>query len=88
MQPLVRDQQRVIRFKENKIVSFLLEAGPFDLNKLATLSFSDEDRAQLAQLIGYSVSGWADLSYCTEAQVAEADVAVEAFVEADPKKEV
>lgn len=64
--PLVIDKDGVVRFRENKIVSFLLEAGPYDLNSLAIMNFSDEDRMQFAQLIGYSVSGYGDLSYVSE----------------------
>ncbi len=56
----------VLRFKRNKIVEFLLDAGPFDMNQLAHMPFSDEDRVQFAQLIGYSVSGWGTLSYVSE----------------------
>jgi len=63
IQPLVIDEQGVTRFKENKIVRFLLDAGPFDLNKLALMPFSAEDFSQLAMLIGYSLSGLGDLSY-------------------------
>ncbi len=62
MQPLVLDDG-VVRFKSNAIVRFLLDHGGYDLNRLALLHFTDEDRAQFAQLIGYSVSGWGDLSY-------------------------
>lgn len=63
IQPVVKDNSGVERFKSNKIVSFLLDAGPFDMNQLACIDFSREDREQFAQLIGYSVSGFADLSY-------------------------
>lgn len=62
IQPLV-DVNGVIRFKENKIVSYLLENGGIDMNKIAILPFEREDRVQFAQLIGYSLSGWGDLSY-------------------------
>ena len=62
-QPLEIDKRGVERFKENKIVRMLLDDGPFDMNKLAVMNFSDEDRAQFAQLIGYSVCGYEDLSY-------------------------
>lgn len=77
MQPLVRDDHGVVRFQENAIVRFLLDAGPFDLNQLASMNFSDADQAQLAQLTGYSVSGWGDLPHVTEEQVSEADAAAE-----------
>jgi hypothetical protein len=63
IQPLERDADGVLRFKQNEIVKYLLENGGFDLNDLARLPFSDEDRQQLAQLIGYSLDGYGDLSY-------------------------
>ncbi len=63
MQPVEFDRQGVARFKPNAIIRFLLKQGLFDLNRIADMSFPDEDRAQLAQLIGYSVGGFADLSY-------------------------
>lgn len=56
----------VKRFKENAIVQFLLNAGPFGMNHLASMTFSQEDREQFAQLIGYSVSGFGDLSYVSD----------------------
>ena len=51
------------RFTENKIVSYLLDAGPFDMNQLAVMNFDQGDSEQFAQLIGYSVSGFSTLSY-------------------------
>ncbi len=66
-QPIEYDDNGVVRFKENKIVSFMLTAGRngsrFDMNMLAEMDFPIEDRIQFAQLIGYSVSGFGDLSY-------------------------
>lgn len=66
LQPLVKDEQGTVRFKRNKIVRFLLDAGPYDLNKLACMDWSQEDWEQLAQLIGYSLSGFGELSYVTD----------------------
>lgn len=63
----------VIRFKENKIVTYLLDNGPNDMNKLARLDFSREDREQFAQLIGYSHSGASDLGYFSEETLALAE---------------
>ena len=63
IQPLVLDEAGVLRFKENKIVRYLLDNGGLTLNDLATSSFSKDDQEQFAQLIGYSVSGWSTLSY-------------------------
>ena len=65
MQPIYV-QDGVVRFKENRLVRYLLDAGGLDLNKLC-VAFSTEEHAadwrQLAQLIGYSVSGYGGLSY-------------------------
>jgi hypothetical protein len=55
-----------VRFKANTIVSWLVEQDHIDLNRCAMLEFEREDHEQLAQLIGYSVSGYADLSYVTD----------------------
>lgn len=65
-QPTYTDEHGVLRFQHNAIVRFLLDAGAFDMNRLSMMPFSDEDRAQFAQLIGYSVSGWGDLSYVSD----------------------
>ena len=61
---------KVARFRENKLVSMLLDAAAksgMDLNAIAMLSakgdVEDADVIQLMQLIGYSVSGYGDLTY-------------------------
>lgn len=59
MQPLFSEDGRCFRFKENKIVRHLQEWSSrhgCDLNDLACLPFSNEDRQQFAQLIGYSLT--------------------------------
>lgn len=66
MQPVYLDSEGVARFKENAIVRFLLDDGPNSMNRLAIMPFTDEDREQFAQLIGYSVGGFSDLSYVSE----------------------
>lgn len=62
-QPVADDGCDVLRFKPNAIVQHLLDHGGIDMNALAALDFSREDRVQFAQLIGYSVSGFGGLSY-------------------------
>jgi hypothetical protein len=82
IQPLELDDKGVLRFKENKIVSHLLAKGGIDLNAIACLDFSKEDRQQFAQLIGYSLGGYADLrSYVDD----DAYRAAEAQKEDDPR---
>lgn len=74
MQPIDWDDQGVLRFRQNKIVCWLLHAGPFDMNQIAVLpGISREEREQFAQLIGYSVSGAGDLSYFHEDTIIRAD---------------
>ena len=68
MQPLVVDEKGVVRFRENKIVDWLFHTGKLDLNELAMMqeNFDAADHMQIAQLLGYSVSGYGDLSYVTD----------------------
>jgi len=48
-QPLEKDSHNgVLRFKENKIVRYLLDEGPFDMNHLAGISFPQGDKEQFA----------------------------------------
>ena len=58
-QPLIKDDQGVIRFKKNAYVERLAEGK---LNDLAMLDYPQEDFEQLMQLIGYSVCGFCDLN--------------------------
>ncbi len=73
IQPLSADERGTIRFKPNKIVRHLLDHGGIDLNQLAALDFTSEDREQFAQLIGYSLSGFGELSYTSDATFAAAE---------------
>lgn len=65
IQPL-QMENGVLRFKRNRIVEHLLEKGGIDMNALARLDFSQEDREQFAQLIGYSHSGSGELGYVSD----------------------
>jgi len=62
IQPLAKDAKGVLRFKANAIVQHLLDTHPAcDMNKLACMDFTDDDRQQFAQLIGYSLDGYGSL---------------------------
>lgn len=62
IQPLV-EVDGVLRFKANAIVRHLLDTHPScDMNALASLDFRNEDRVQFAQLIGYSLGGYGELT--------------------------
>ena len=73
MQPVVIGKDGCIRFQENAILRWLVDSGHINLNEIALMHFDDEDRMQLAQLIGYTVSGFGDLSFADPVVVAEAD---------------
>lgn len=63
IQPLQKDMHGVLRFKANAIVQHLLDTHPAcDMNKLALLGFTADDRRQFAQLIGYSLNGYGELT--------------------------
>lgn len=51
--------------------------GTLDLNKLAMLDFPQEDREQFAQLMGYSVGGYHELSYVSDESALAASAAAE-----------
>lgn len=73
IQPLEKDKLGTVRFKPNKIVQHLLDKGGIDLNQIALLQFPKEDEIQFAQLIGYSLSGFGDLSYVDDETYAAAE---------------
>ncbi len=54
------------RFKGNAIVQHMQKTGVISLNDLAAMDFSAEDWMQLAQLLGYSVFGYGELSYVSD----------------------
>jgi hypothetical protein len=85
IQPITVDGHGVIRFKENAMVQALLDHGQkhgLGLNELHMMDFSADDRMQLAQLIGYSVSGYGSLSYVTSDNYNAAEAMAEG---SDPK---
>jgi hypothetical protein len=79
MQPVVM-VSGVARFKQNAIVRHLTDSQPWVLNRLATMDFSKDDWTQFYQLIGYSVSGFGDLSLVDKKVVVEADALVDAMI--------
>ena len=86
MQPVHQDAHGTIRFRRNELVRVLLDRDAArgrtypdfpartdgGLNWIATQDFSQEDQEQLAQLIGYSVSGYHELDYVSNRSAAQA----------------
>lgn len=78
MQPIITTNGNVFRFKENRIVKKLLDlavACGHGMNEIGRDSYTDEERMQFAQLIGYSLGGYADLSYVTDESYHRAEAA-------------
>lgn len=76
-QPIGLAEDGVIRFKGNSIIEDLFASGALDLNKIRvrvhTGDLPKEDYVQLTQLLGYSVSGWGNLSTSPTEMVEAAD---------------
>ncbi|MNI44260.1 hypothetical protein D3C73_986290 [compost metagenome] len=79
MQPVGVDKNGHHRFLENRIVRDMLDfASPrgMDLNDIAVRAcrgqYNQAEQRQFAQLIGYSVSGYSELSYVNDASWEEA----------------
>ncbi|MNM66249.1 hypothetical protein D3C81_778280 [compost metagenome] len=87
MQPVGVDPHGTHRFLENRIVRDLLDHGPIDLNTIALRAhaglYSNAEQRQLAQLIGYSVGGYSDLSYVDDDSYFRAAERSEALLEDD-----
>lgn len=84
MQPVVKAADGTIRFKENKIISDMLELCQkhgFGLNEIAMGDYEKDDRSQLMQLIGYSVSGYGSLSCSRAKHLMRADEKAESMTD-------
>ncbi len=70
MQPMVVAKDGCTRFQANRLVVALLDAAGkhgLDLNWMCSLDAPRSDWEQFAQLIGYSISGFSELSYVRDA---------------------
>jgi len=75
MQPIIKDKNGHARFKENALVRLLLDESQkrgFGLNELARRDFPQSDWEEFYQLIGYSLSGYHELSMVSDASCIEA----------------
>lgn len=91
MQPIYLDKHGVARFRQNNIVRFLQEwasSRGMNLNDLHMLGYDKEEWEQFNQLIGYSVSGWGELSCHRAKTVAKADAEVERLLAKKGKNDV
>ncbi len=96
MQPVYEDTRGTIRFRKNVVVEALLDwdsergrvhpnfpaRSDGGLNWIGTQDFAQEDEEQLAQLIGYSVSGYHELPYVSDKSAAQASELVHVILDA------
>jgi hypothetical protein len=80
MQPLYLDGRGTIRFHRNGIVVKLLDTGKIDLCAIAQWTHrypevTQDDVEQFWQLLGYSVDGYAELSFISDDSVNKANTA-------------
>ena len=75
------------RFVANRIVTTLLDSGKLDMNDLACMEFTAQERIQFAQLIGYSLSGFSELSYVDDETYTAAEKASEGQTEEAARNE-
>lgn len=87
IQPIRTDERGVQRFVPNRIVEKLLETSTLDLNSIACMDFTQAEHEQLAQLIGYSVSGFGSLSYVSDETYATAEKMAEGKSELEARNE-
>jgi hypothetical protein len=65
----IRNKKGILEFLENRIIRDLVDKGIINLNEVAKTYHEEkynQDHQQLAQLIGYSLGGYLDLSYVGE----------------------
>lgn len=62
----------VVDHATKMVATHPMHANRLDLNKLALMKFPQEDREQFAQLMGYSISGYHELSYVSDESATEA----------------
>ena len=85
MQPICITSDGVIRFKQNRMVNDVYEFSQlrgFGLSEMARRDYTQEERMQFAQLIGYSVSGYGGLSYASPESVKKADAIADSLIAA------
>jgi len=94
MQPVYVDSHGTVRFRGNTIVRELVDRDSArgrvypqfpartdgGLNWIPTQDFSLDDQEQLAQLVGYSISGYHELPYVTSASAAKASAFAHAIM--------
>jgi len=84
IQPIVKDLSGVWIFKVNRIVRMLLDTHPaMDMNTIGSIPFTDDERQQFAQLLGYSLNGYGELPYVDDNAYNRAMALVMALVEND-----
>ena len=81
LQPYQMDAHGVKRYRSNEIVRNLVDSGKASLNHLAAIDWNLADKRQFWQQLGYSESGFGDLSFSPEGMQAEVEYIYEEMLE-------
>jgi hypothetical protein len=85
MQPIYIDKEGVVRFQSNKIVDWLFATQKISLNEISAMCQTSKipkaDQMQFWQMLGYSVSGFGDLSFVDKEIVFQADMIAEQLLQ-------
>ncbi len=88
LQPIYLDEEGRARFRVNKIVRFLWDTKKYSAEELRLMPFSEADWQQFNSLIGYSVTGFLEVSNPSERLENEIDAKVqELLLEAKEENE-
>jgi hypothetical protein len=77
MQPIGIASDGFVRFRANAVIRWLQDNGHINLNRIHVEAFPAEDVEQFYQLLGYSVSGYGDLSFVRKKTVEATDAEAE-----------
>ena len=86
MQPIYLDEHGVVRFKCNEIIKKLVRDKTIDLSEIDFAAFPTPDVEQFFQLLGYSVSGYGDISFVRPETIAAADAKADELLERSKKE--
>lgn len=88
MQPIIEDNHGIMRFEKNPIIDWLCTAKS-DMNEIAIFvqenNIDEKYWRQIAQLVGYSVSGYGTLSYVDDESYDRAYAAADKFKQVTPQ---
>lgn len=84
IQPLLQDEDGTVYFKENSVVTYLWIYSRLKIADITKQGFSQEDKEQFAQLIGFNIDRFSELD-CASQEVIHA--ANRMFIDGDDERD-